>query len=359
MLERSYFSTRRACRTAVRRGLAVAAVTVGLALSATALAAPSAGARTDAGAVKVAPKTIGLVHFFGAAASSQEIQADAANAAKFLGWKLIVCDPAGVPQRMASCMTSLVAQNPDAIMVVSIEPSLIRDGLEQAKAKRIPVVDIGGTVQDPAPYDGMFSPSDWRQGEVLTKRMVQDLGSAGGEVAAFLNDSVYSLKLRGDALNAVLKKAPKVKLVAKVQASQYTNTFANSQQDTLALLRAHPNLKAIWASAGTTYLPGILAGIDAAGKSGQIKIYGINAQAATLDMVKEGKLNALVGVHVGQSAYTAIDQFLRRFEQNKPIVRNAVPLRYSYQIITKANLTEATRRTKYPLRFQQRWEKLY
>jgi ABC-type sugar transport system substrate-binding protein len=357
MPERSVLSTRDAGRIVGR--VAAVAVTIGLALSATALAGPSSGSKAEARSVKVAPKTIGLVHFFGAAASSQEIQADAANAARFLGWRLIICDPAGVPQRMASCMTSLVAQNPAAIMVVSIEPSLIRDGLEQAKAKRIPVVDVGGTVQNPAPYDGMFSPSDSRQGEVLTKRMVKDLGPNGGEVAAFLNDSVYSLKLRGTALESVLKKAAKVKLVAKVQASQYTNTFANSQQDTLALLRAHPNLKAIWASAGTTYLPGILAGLDAAGKTGQVKVYGINAQAATLDMVKENKLDALVGVHVGQSAYVAIDQFLRRFEQNKPIVRNAVPLRYSYQIITQANLKRETRRTKYPLWFQQRWEKLY
>src|SRR5262245_26465433 len=115
-----------------------------------AAAAGTEAAKKAGGSVKLPNKTLGLVNVTGQSEAAQRIQAGAEAAAKAVGWKLITIDAQGDPAKSEQAMNSLLAQNVDGILDLSNPTKAITPSLARARAKNIPVIDIGG-IQDPSP----------------------------------------------------------------------------------------------------------------------------------------------------------------------------------------------------------------
>jgi ABC-type sugar transport system substrate-binding protein len=124
----------------------------------TALAKAAAG---KAGApVKVPPKTIGYLRYVAAAPADQRVYEAAVAAAAVLGWKVIPCDGAGDPTKLAACGNTLLNQKIDALLDDGVPPSIIATSLARAKAAGIPTLYSGGTVDNAASYSAGYVPPD-------------------------------------------------------------------------------------------------------------------------------------------------------------------------------------------------------
>src|ERR1700735_3192531 len=89
---------------------------------------------------------IGLEEIINSVPSAQRADGQLIYALRELGFNVIACDAEGDPGKMESCMTSLVSQNVKAIVSLGTDPSLIAQGLQDAKSHKIPVISFSGAV---------------------------------------------------------------------------------------------------------------------------------------------------------------------------------------------------------------------
>ena len=118
--------------------------------AASASAAGEKAAAKEGAAVKLPQETIGIVNVLQASEAAQRLQAGAEQAAKALGWKVSAVDAAGDPTKSESDIVAFVNEGVGAIVDLSNPTAAITQGLAQARAKNIPVINIGG-LQDPSP----------------------------------------------------------------------------------------------------------------------------------------------------------------------------------------------------------------
>ena len=108
------------------------------------------GRRQGGGQSKLPSETIGIVNVLQASEAAQRLQAGAEQAAKALGWKVSAVDAAGDPTKSEADMVAFVNEGVGAIVDLSNPTAAITQGLAEARAKNIPVINIGG-VQNPSP----------------------------------------------------------------------------------------------------------------------------------------------------------------------------------------------------------------
>jgi ABC-type sugar transport system substrate-binding protein len=101
---------------------------------------------TGSGTKTPKPQTIGVIP---STSSSENLGiwiAQLKAAAAPLGWKVIVCDGAGVVTKMENCAQSFVTQKVSAIVTMALGGPEIPQGFAQAKAAGIPVMAEGTSV---------------------------------------------------------------------------------------------------------------------------------------------------------------------------------------------------------------------
>jgi ribose transport system substrate-binding protein len=123
----------------------------------------------------------------------------------------------------------------------------------------------------------------------------------GGEMAVLTGPNLnYNTTNALAALDAAVKKNPKLKVVSN-QQSDYTTATAYSVAQ--ATLQSHPNLK-VFVSNYSEMTKGIVQAVKAAGKTGQVKVYDYGANQWTVDAIKAGD----VDMSLPMLAYTEVQK---------------------------------------------------
>ena len=107
--------------------------------------------------------------------SAQRADGQLMYALRELGFNVIPCDAEGDPGKMESCMTSLVSQGVKGIISLGTDPSLIAQGLQDAKSHNIPVISFSGAVAPSPLWYRVYYNDDVKAGQVGGNYVVSQL----------------------------------------------------------------------------------------------------------------------------------------------------------------------------------------
>jgi len=265
---------------------------------------------------KVPHETIGFVNVLGSSPAAAACQAQFLRAAKVLGWTVHVADAMGDPSKMASDVSAMVTAHSNAIVTVSIEQSAAQQGLTAAKAAGIPALTFCGAItNNGAPlYAADYAPNDAAIAATVTRYMIDDLGGKGDIVAQFYSP-INALARRDAVAEAMINQAG-MKVVASHQVD-FTNSVEDTSQSTLAMLRAHPEAKAVLVDQDFEF-PVAVQAIKNAGLN--VKVYGMyGGDPAFQSLRAGGPARAIAESNPEASGWTVADSLLKYFVNHKPI----------------------------------------
>ncbi len=296
---------------------------------------------------KVPKETIGFVNVLGSSPAAAACQAQFLRAASVLGWTVHVADAQGDPSKMASDVSAMVTQQVNAIVTVSIEQSAAEQGLTQAKAQHIPALSFCGAItNNGAPlYAGDYAPNDAAISATVTRYMIDALGGKGDVVAQFYSP-INALARRDAVAEAMLAQAG-MKVVASHQVN-FTNSVQDTMQSTLAMLRAHPEAKAVLVDQDFEF-PVAVQAIKNAGITG-VKVFGMYGGDPAFQSLREGgPAAAIAESNPEASGWTVADQLLKYFVNHKPIDPLAMyDHPYPVALVTAANVPAGPEANLFP-----------
>jgi ABC-type sugar transport system substrate-binding protein len=305
--------------------------------------------------VKLPRKTIGIMGPVDAAEVIKLVNDAAEQAAKTLGWKTIRVDPGGDPAKMASGMTSLVNANVNAIVLTTMEPSTIASGLRAAAQKKIPVIDTHTLTQSSPLFAGEYFLPPAKEFNLLLARMKKNL-KRGAEIATINLPQFLNAKIAGEQIKAAARRQG-WRIVASHDAD-LANLVPDVQKATGDILRANPNLNAVWGCCD--FAPaGAVPAIRAAGKN--IKVYTLHGVPSTMQFARDGSTIAEMASYQ-QGAIAAIDILAAHFARGAKIPKHLPKsLAYKMKIVDSSNARGSfpypTNRLLAP--FKKKWAKLY
>jgi ribose transport system substrate-binding protein len=197
-------------------------------------------------------------------------------AAKAKGWEVNVIDTKGDVAAVISRIEDVVNQKVDAI-VINVDPSQIKAGLQAAKDASIPVFGMdSGT--DPLLVTNVTS-NGYAMAAETAVYVANRIGGAGN-VVMFVYDPFPPVQVRGHIADAVFSNFPDIKVIDRVTPDVADGGIADSRAKMDAILAANPkpgSIKAVWAAWDQPAL-GALQSIEAAGRTGEgIVITGMDA----------------------------------------------------------------------------------
>ncbi|WP_198598353.1 substrate-binding domain-containing protein [Mangrovicella endophytica] len=181
-------------------------------------------------------------------------------------------------------LESSIATRPDGIAIDLLDANGNRASLEEAVGQEIPV-----TIFDSVPPEGMELTSignDFcEQAEIASKRLVELLGAEGGEVAIMMGvPSAPNHAIRADCHKKVFEASPNIKIVA---TGIDNDDIETAQKQAAAIMQANPNLKG-WVASDAAGPIGIGQAIKEAGKTGQVKLVGLDDLPEMIELIKDG-----------------------------------------------------------------------
>ncbi|HBP62920.1 MAG TPA: D-ribose ABC transporter substrate-binding protein [Desulfosporosinus sp.] len=251
--------------------------------------------------------------------------------AKTLGYNLTVADAQNESSKQASDIENFISQKVDLIIVNPVDGQAVVPAILEANKANIPVITWnrkanGGTVAAHISFDEIKTGT--MQGEEMAKvlngkgNIAELLGTSGTDVAAD----------RSKGFEDTIKKSPGIVIVSKLTAKFDRATGMKVMED---ILQAHPDINGVFAANDEMAL-GAISAIEAAGKSAQIKVFGVDATDEGLAALKAGKLVADVSLppyFFGKQALEVSKQVLDKTLTEKTII---VPS----TLVTKENVDQ-------------------
>jgi ribose transport system substrate-binding protein len=234
-------------------------------------------------------KTLGIVALVATDALNAAVIEGATATAEDAGWKVVVTDTQGSPDKANAAMTTFsTTQKVDAILVSAFASSSIGAGLASATAANIPVVSWGGEL-----VDGIIATtSALKVGEDSVNALLDDFGDEGEILALTYHTGVLCL-YRGMAFDEAIAKNGDIKVTANEVA--IPGQVEDGTAFTSAWLASHPEGQGNYAIWGAWDEPGMgaVAALKQAGRT-DVKVYSINGAPNALQAVKDGSMTQII-----------------------------------------------------------------
>jgi len=310
--------------------LAVAVLAVG-ACSSSATQAPAA----SSGAVQAKALSICAVENVADHPSITQIIMGMTDEAKIYNANVTQLDPAGDPQKQASMVQDCITKKPSVIAVNAVDPVAIVPSLKAAQAAGIPVVMFNAdTNKDGQAYTKTFvGAQSYDQGYAIGQMMDQQMGGKGNVVIIQGNPGQTDVINRQNGLEAAWKDTGASFNVLGTQTAHWSKDEAVTVMTDF--LTKYPNIDAVMAQDDGMGL-GALQAIQAAGKEGKIKVYGVGGFKQACQDIKNGtyagtalQTSYMIGVYTVRAAYDIL--------MNRPIARQLLTPTAS---VTKDNIDQ-------------------
>ena len=194
------------------------------------------------------------------------------------------------PTLQKPIVDSVVASQPDAILIAPTDVTAMQTPLEAAAAKGIEIVLVDTTLEDPSIAVSAIA-SDNEGGGAAAFEALKELNPDGGKVLVMSVDpgiSTTDARLKG------FQEAVEADSSFEFVGVQYShNDPATAAQLTTAALQKDPDLVGIFA-ANLFAAEGSATGLRQAGKQGEIDIVAFDAGPNQVKALKEGTVQALV-----------------------------------------------------------------
>lgn len=318
------------------------------------------------GKPKPAPvKTIGFLNYTSQATALRRVSAGEEAAAKALGWGFKTCDAQGVPQKAATCATTLMQEGVDVVSSTAIPAAATKPELEEAKQKGIPWLNTGGQAPRSPLYAAAFFLPEAKLYGPLDELLLEELGEGEVEIGALKLTVDDTARARWEAFEKELKGHPNVSVVDEIEGNP-ANPSAVSPQ-IVAMLQQHPNVGGIW-SCCDILTPPIVDGVRQAGLGGEEGplVVAPFPEQAMLESIREGEIFAAVDLSWEAYGWIAVDESVQNFAHGTQFTKYGEPTQYPKpiwdgQIITKENVVQNPESLQPPLYdystyFEEKWK---
>lgn len=231
---------------------------------------------------------------------------DAAKAkAADLGVTLTSLDAQDSAETQATQIEDLIAQDVDLIILNPVDSDAIGTSVLACNEAGIPVI----TVTRPANSGEVIQHLDIdnkEAGQLIAEQMLKDLDGKG-KVAVL--EGIAGAPSANDRQEGFVTKieGSDLEVVASLTANYSREEGATVMED---MLQSHPDLNAVYAHNDEMAL-GAVRTIDAAGKTGEIKVYGVDAVDDALEALKEGTMSATVQQQPDVQIEIALDNAMK------------------------------------------------
>lgn len=240
-------------------------------------------------------------------------------------------DPTADVAKQVTAFEQVVAKNPKGIAITCVNADALKEPIEKARASGIQVV----TFDSDSPESGRssyLSTGNVEAGAQAAKYFAEIMPD-GANVALLYTVGAENSESRVKGFEEYCaKSAPNVKVVAKVndKGDQIEATKNMSAQ-----LQADPTINAVFCMDGAAGVAGPTA-VSESGKTG-IKVLSFDTDAAVLDMIKSGQIEATVAQGTYNMGYWSM-KFLYELAHDLP--ENALPgfIDTGITIVTKENV---------------------
>jgi len=180
-------------------------------------------------------------------------------------------------------LQTALTKNPSAICLAALDSKAAVPLLQQAKSRNIPVVGFDSGVDSDIPVATVATDNTVAAGAAADK-LAEKIGKSG-EVAVIVHDQTSQTGTsRRDGFLESIKKYPGIKVVDV----QYGGGDPLKSDDlTRAIIKAHPNLKGIFA-ANEGSANGVLNALKGTGTENKIALAGYDAGKQQKDAVRSG-----------------------------------------------------------------------
>ena len=286
--------------------------------------------RLDGKTVGIAAKDI--VHDF-----SRIVYQSVQDRVSALGGKVVATQAEAKDDKHISDIENLVAQKPDAIVVILGDATTLAPALKKVHDAGIALF----TIDNVSEYSINNVTSDnWQIGSTLARTLAEDIGGKGRILVFNGFPGVAPCRIRYDELTLVLKDYPNISLIQPELQDKYEGTIEDAKQQITDALSRYPRgeISAIWSCWDTPQI-GAAQAVDAAGRS-EIKIYGVDADAGALDLVQDPASSytatiAQQNVAIGSGSADNVARYLGGGTDEVTRTTYFAPV-----LITKANATE-------------------
>jgi ribose transport system substrate-binding protein len=179
---------------------------------------------------------------------------------------------------------NLLAQRPDAIVVVLGDAQTLTPALKKVDEAGIPLF----TVDFQTEYSVNNVTSDnWHVGTTLARTLAEDIGGSGKVLAFNGFPGVAPCRIRYNSLKLVLEDYPGIEIIEPELQDKYEGTIEDARRQIDDQLRRLPEgeVDAIW-SCWDMPLIGAAQAVDGAGRE-DIGLYAVDAEPGALDLVAD------------------------------------------------------------------------
>ena len=247
---------------------------------------------------------------------------DAAVAkAEALGVELMVLDAQDSAETQASQIEDFIVRGVDLLIINPVDSDAIGTSVVACNTEGIPVITVtrasnSGEVVQHLDIDNREA------GRLDAEQLIVDLGGTG-KVAVLEGIAGYSSAIeRNEGFVAALE-GTEIEIVASLTANYAREEGASVTED---ILQANPELDAIYAHNDEMAL-GAVRAVAAAGRSEEIKIYGIDATDDALVAVENGEMAATVQQQPDLQIETALENAITYLEGGELEPMVCIPLK--------------------------------
>lgn len=240
-------------------------------------------------------------------------------------------DPTADVAKQVTAFEQVVAKNPKGIAITCVNADALKEPIEKARAAGIQVV----TFDSDSPESGRssyLSTGNVEAGAQAAKYF-SEIMPDGANVALLYTVGAENSESRVKGFEEYCaKSAPHVKVVAKVNDK---GDQIEATKNMAAQLQADPSINAVFCMDGAAGVAGPTA-VSESGKTG-IKVLSFDTDAAVLDMIKSGQIEATVAQGTYNMGYWSM-KFLYELAHDLP--ENALPgfIDTGITIVTKENV---------------------
>jgi ribose transport system substrate-binding protein len=239
----------------------------------------------------------------------QDLRAGLETAAAPHNFRLRVVSAEFDPARQANQVDEFIVQKLDAIVVCPCDSRSVGASIAAANEASIPV--FTADIASHAPIGNVVShtASDNVLGGREAAKLLAAATDSKGKVAVLSHPEVASVSDRVRGFREQIASFPDVHVVAELSAEGKRDRAVRVMED---LLQSHSDLSGVFAINDDTAL-GALAAIEAAGKSGQVKIVGYDATPEARTKIEAGAIYGDVIQNprrIGELTIQAIADFL-------------------------------------------------
>jgi ABC-type sugar transport system substrate-binding protein len=186
---------------------------------------------------------------------------------------------------------SVAATKPAALLIAPVDTDALNPDLKQMQSGGTKVVLVDTTVSDPSIGVSRISSNNEAGGVTAADALAKQMGDKGSAIVISVKPGVSTTDARIKGFQLQMSSAhPNITLLPV----QYDNDDpAKATQIVQATIAAHPDLAGVFADNVKT-AEGVAAGVNAAGKKGQIKVSAFDAGPQQVQDLKSGTVQVLI-----------------------------------------------------------------